>query len=360
MSYTKTDDPINNICRILTEQYRAGGFTHAYVAAGLLAQPEPSFEYELGDSDACFDLASLTKALQTTPLVLQVLKNYNLSLDSTIGDLLSYRVRQKKLPFSIEHLKIGHLLSHTSGLPDWLSLWMLCKDDPFWEQLTPAETTFQRIGRAMTASGNTGEHCYSDLGFILLALILDFLEEWPKNMGMSVRLLDWPASILGSRQEQLFSGREKQEYVFAPTGFCRIRNRVLCGEVHDENAWFLGASSGHAGLFSTGRGLLRFLKMLWFSSSGQELIQLQEAYRKPTQGMVGLMGWQQGNGESSKVFGEGRAIGHLGFTGTAFWMLPQSGKYAVLLTNRIVSGRVSHWITPLRRECFLSMDHILR
>ena len=35
----------------------------------------------------------------------------------------------------------------------------------------------------------------------------------------------------------------------AATEFCRWRERMLRGEVHDENAFALGGASGHAGLF---------------------------------------------------------------------------------------------------------------
>ena len=38
----------------------------------------------------------------------------------------------------------------------------------------------------------------------------------------------------------------------APTEFDPWRNRVLCGEVHDENAAILGGVAGHAGRFGTG------------------------------------------------------------------------------------------------------------
>ena len=41
--------------------------------------------------------------------------------------------------------------------------------------------------------------------------------------------------------------------MIAPTERCPWRKRVLCGEVHDDNAWAMGGVAGHAGLFASAR-----------------------------------------------------------------------------------------------------------
>ena len=46
------------------------------------------------------------------------------------------------------------------------------------------------------------------------------------------------------------------------TEACSWRGRVLKGEVHDENAHALGGAPGHAGLFGTVDGVLRFARGL--------------------------------------------------------------------------------------------------
>jgi CubicO group peptidase (beta-lactamase class C family) len=43
--------------------------------------------------------------------------------------------------------------------------------------------------------------------------------------------------------------------MIAPTEECPWRKRVLCGEVHDDNAWAMGGVAGHAGIFSTANDL---------------------------------------------------------------------------------------------------------
>jgi hypothetical protein len=68
-----------------------------------------------------------------------------------------------------------------------------------------------------------------------------------------------------------------------------------------------------------------------------------------------LLGWRQGNDPAARVFGDGFAMGHLGFTGTAFWMTApdaktKPGSYAIVLTNRVISGRINSLIRDFRKE----------
>src|SRR5438046_9181452 len=41
----------------------------------------------------------------------------------------------------------------------------------------------------------------------------------------------------------------------AATERCPWRRKILCGEVHDDNAYAMGGVAGHAGLFSSARDL---------------------------------------------------------------------------------------------------------
>jgi CubicO group peptidase (beta-lactamase class C family) len=44
------------------------------------------------------------------------------------------------------------------------------------------------------------------------------------------------------------------------------------------------------------------------------------------------------------------AYGHTGFTGTSVWIDPATGRYAVLLTNRVHPTRVPEGIGAIRRS----------
>ena len=48
------------------------------------------------------------------------------------------------------------------------------------------------------------------------------------------------------------------EEMIAPTENCPWRKKILCGEVHDDNAYAMGGVAGHAGLFSSARDVHQF------------------------------------------------------------------------------------------------------
>ena len=63
--------------------------------------------------DTIFDLASLTKPLATTLAIMKLVQEHKLDLEQTLGSVLPKFKKTEK-----EQIKIKHLLSHTSGLPD--------------------------------------------------------------------------------------------------------------------------------------------------------------------------------------------------------------------------------------------------
>jgi CubicO group peptidase (beta-lactamase class C family) len=88
---------------------------------------------------------------------------------------------------------------------------------------------------------------------------------------------------------------------------------------------------------------------------GVQFFEANEKVRRETQ-RDGLLGFRRGNGQSSGVFANGNGMGHLGWTGTAFWLDWSSKKYGIFLTNRVISGRVSPRITDIRRKVFQLLD----
>jgi len=127
----------------------------------------------------------------------------------------------------------------------------------------------------------------------------------------------------------------KETVSFAATEFCPWRRRLLEGEVHDENAYCLGGVGAHAGLFGTLRAVFRILDFLWnvhegtFSAAPWFPEVVREFWER--KGKVPHGTWALGfdtptPGQSSagSRFGP-RSIGHLGFTGTSFWMDPDRG-----------------------------------
>jgi CubicO group peptidase (beta-lactamase class C family) len=135
---------------------------------------------------------------------------------------------------------------------------------------------------------------------------------------------------------------------------------MLRGEVHDENAAWLGGVSGHAGLFSSAEDLLRFGEWLLAERAGtpwpgpcpslpaatvQEFTRRQDVVR----GASRALGWDTpspGSSAGSRLAAE--SFGHTGFTGTSIWLDPTRDLVVVLLTNRVHPTRDNPRLGPLR------------
>jgi CubicO group peptidase (beta-lactamase class C family) len=141
----------------------------------------------------------------------------------------------------------------------------------------------------------------------------------------------------------------------APTEFDPWRQRLVHGEVHDENAYMLGGVSGHAGLFSTAADLTRFARMMLNGGTldGVRVLRPQTiaqftAVQDPTLSHRAL-GWETPSGRNSAGSRmSARAFGHTGFTGTSLWMDPERGTFVVLLSNRVNPSRQNSRIVQVR------------
>jgi CubicO group peptidase (beta-lactamase class C family) len=146
----------------------------------------------------------------------------------------------------------------------------------------------------------------------------------------------------------------------APTERDPWRQRHLRGEVHDENAWQLGAVAGHAGLFSTGRDLTRFAQLLLRggrapTGSGEAAAifgaETLTAFRtrQSLGGAHRALGWETptgGNSGGRRLSAD--AFGHTGFTGTSLWVDPTRDVFVLLLTNRVNPTRQRTGIGQVR------------
>ncbi len=351
----KKADPKSFIEDTLAQHGHAGFFSHAFFECGLLSDKEPFFRTSWqNDQRKIFDLASLTKALVTAPLVFWLAEKKGFSLKQSVKDWLGST--QVSLPKPILNLSIEELLQHKSGLPAWRNLYVNRLNEHSEAGVLKAnaqaviEEFFARENLVLLEKKDR----YSDLGFILLGYVLEKVSGEDLSTLFSSFLHDVsidPPSSLGFFDA--FSSRN-----FIPSSYCEVRRRVLSGEVHDENAATLGGFAGHAGLFSSGEALSSFLKNFSRSVFGNKFIcaNAEAAIQKEDSS---LLGWRHAN-ESEFPFGAKKAIGHYGFVGTSFWINPENNSYVIFLTNRVISGRVSTQIKPLRLAIFTAAEEICR
>ncbi|MFP3866899.1 MAG: serine hydrolase, partial [Desulfobacteraceae bacterium] len=151
-------------------------------------------------------------------------------------------------------------------------------------------------------------------------------------------------------------GGSDQQYAATETGL--IDGRAIQGEVHDENAWAAGGIAGHAGLFGRGWEIFRLLAVLYQSYQGPAAAQIPlnpplgkgdwksppcfptpwvRNFLTPEPGSTRTLGFDTPTSAQASAgrFFSPTSVGHLGFTGTSFWLDLQLGQMVILLTNRV-------------------------
>jgi CubicO group peptidase (beta-lactamase class C family) len=285
--------------------------------------------------DTIFDLASLTKVIATTPLVMRQIERGVVGLDDRVSQHVPcWRGADR------ESVTLRDLLAHCSGLP---------AHRPFSEQLRGRRAFEEAIAAEPLAYAPRARALYSDLGFLLLGFILE--DRAPLDTQFdALRVQMGGIQDLQFRPPAVWIGRT------APTQQNERRNRLLVGEVDDDNAWALGGAAGHAGLFGTAAAVgecARHALQVLDGRTGAfrtDTLRTFVTRRGDVPDSSRALGWDTMRPTSScgsRI--SPRAFGHTGFTGTSLWIDPDRDLYVVLLTNRVHPRAVGDDITALRR-----------
>lgn len=306
--------------------------------------------------ESIYDLASLTKPLATTTATLCLVQDGRLHLDQSVSEWVE---ELQDSPFA--NVVLRQLLSHSAGLPAWR---------PYYEQLAPSglpphneEERQRRVHALLKAIAHESaeyqpgrQSLYSDVGFMLLGVIIE------RCAGMSLaaycrRRIYEPLDV----SSLAFIGSEEAGTAFGdplkivPTEWDTWRNRLLCGEVHDENAYALGHSAGHAGLFGTVQAVGQ-LSAVWLQAvKGQDGLLSATLAKQFTQRQshVSQSSWGLGWDTPSVLSSSGtrfssQAFGHVGFTGTSLWIDPSCELEVIIVSNRVHPTRTNVAIKTFR------------
>ena len=339
------------ISTFLAERIAAGDFPSAvYLAA---EQGKARFADALGNAvvepekipatlNTIYDLASLTKPLVTGLLCARRTETGEVMLDSSVAHYLPEFDRTDK-----QSITLRNLLTHSSGLPAWRPLYILTKGnrDRTLAEIANLELDYKPGTRVV----------YSDMGFITLGLLLERLAR---------------KTIAQLARDEVFQPLELKRTFFNPessmqTGIaaCEMgnayergttrdrlnqsevekyknwRERLIWGEVHDGNAYFLGGAAGHAGLFSTASETL--MLAVQFLAEESKLLNAQTCElftQNMTEGLeeARSIAWQLAPTKDSAAGLDlpADSFGHSGFTGTSCWIDPHHRRVFILLTNR--------------------------
>lgn len=279
--------------------------------------------------DTVYDLASLTKPIGTMTLVANLLASGALSLTDRLGEFL---------PCTIGDATVAQALGHATGLPphrDFAS--------------AQGPDTLRTAVLAEPPIAAPGERTiYSDLGYMALGFYLEARFGSPLDVLVDATL---SGLGLGGLQYLRKRGGDATPADYAPTdarsgygpaaawdpSLPPIERR---GAVHDANAAVLCGVAGHAGLFGDAFGVARWAdRLLEEVASSSPLGVALDALWSTCAARDGST-WRLGLDTPSAVGSTAGhpppgALGHLGYTGTSVWMVPERRWSVVLLSNRV-------------------------
>jgi serine-type D-Ala-D-Ala carboxypeptidase len=302
-----------------------------------------------------FDLASITKVLATTALVLDL----HLDRSTPVTALLPSSV--------LSDVTLDDLLFHRSGLKPFIPFFAQALEqcpalrDADCSGEVRAQVRREVIARVLATPAEALKRtrtAYSDLGFIVLGAALEASTQLPLQVLFAQRIAQ-PLGLTASFQRVSAKG----ELPTAPTGATRPREPApgqegqwqvatspgRAGEVDDDNAWVMDGVSGHAGVFGTAHDVALFGQALLdgrFTAAWNRDPFLPSSTRTIGFDTPGLEAPSCGTRFGRA--GPRGAIGHLGFTGTSLWVDLDRELVVVLLTNRVAYGRANLSIREFR------------
>lgn len=288
--------------------------------------------------DTRFDLASLTKPVAVATSVMQLVERG----DITLGDRVDKYIPKfrgwatKESPRDTVNIRIADLLTHTSGLPAYVSLKRLKTtypkaEFPCRDSVIHYIASCDRVATARTAK------LYSCLNYITLAYIVEQVTGMPIDEYAETNIFK-PLGMYNT----CYMPSDEYSALVAPT--MSEGGATLRGAVHDPLAREgMGGVSGNAGLFSTLDDLMIYASMLLNDGAwgGVEILAPRTAramMMRPRGYEVfnHTLGWEHYD-TCSQTGGDllsGSTIGHTGATGTSIVIDPENDLIIVMLTNR--------------------------
>lgn len=289
--------------------------------------------------ETIFDVASLTKPLVTTTVVLRLMEEGVVALSDTLGDLLPAVTETDR-----KDIQLRHLLTHTSGLHNYYY-------DPEWDSAETARTDF--FGQSLMEADPGSRFKYGCNNFV--------------HLGHVAR------QVTGESLDRL-----AEQYVFNPVGMKHARmgpvdshelpiavtyehnymERPLKGQIHDPIARRLSGESGNAGLFTTALEVAQFARSMLDATRGDgdgilaraTVDRLSDDWIPKMARPHGL-GWRLAQHLSPAPTWSEESIGHTGYTGTSLWIDLRRDRFATLLTNEVYYGKTDK-MSPFRERFY--------
>ncbi len=333
-----------------------------------------------------YDLASVSKATGTLPGIMKAYDSGLVSLDDSLGCLIPEITDSAK-----QHITVRELLYHETGMPAALNMYNVMFDSTSYtgRLITGRRDRTHTIRIQNKAWGHNRARMRTDIikrvrsdefpveaskgiftGSSAYDTIMNRIYTIPlrANKDYNYSCLNF-ALLMDIEQRR--TGIPHQNYVqteiFGPLGAWRtgyrplerfgsseiapteydsyMRRQKVHGYVHDEMANFSGGVQGNAGLFANACDIAKICQM-WLNGGiygdarvlSPETVKLFTTAKSPTcrRGLgfdkpdTEHPDWSPTCDEASP-----EVYGHLGFTGTVFWVDPRENLIFIFLTNRV-------------------------
>ena len=267
------------------------------------------------DDSTYFDVASLTKPMATVASAMVLVGDGALDLAAPI---------RRWIPEAASAKTVRDLLGHAAGCIAHVEFFRWLRSE------RPADPRAALVARAAAQPIASAAPVYSDLGFIMLGAIVERAANQPLE-AVFAELVAAPLEL---------SAR------FAVTPLANAvateldERGLVCGLVHDENAYYGGRVCGHAGLFASIDDVAKFAAAM-VAPHGRLRPEVVTRFftEAPTQSTWRL-GWDTpsatpGISQAGDRWPRTGAVGHTGFTGTSLWLDLPRRRWVSVLANRV-------------------------
>lgn len=336
--------------------YRKGSEKRLITSQGQTRMDEPRAAIS---KETFFDLASLTKPLCTVLSILCLIQKKGIDWDTKIFNILPSAIHRE-----YRNITIDQLLTHSAGLLAYKPVYQSFSPIPGNENKEKLIQTFLQEKLAYTP----GSSClYSDIGFILLGALIEKISGTTLDYFFKNEIAT-PLQVQENIQFRPLNRTEKNKINIAATELCPWRQKMLQGEVHDEHAWLMNGVAGHAGLFGTITGVMTLTEHILHQWKGRTMHPgysnplLQQALSKKYTNQSWCRGFDTPAawGSSAGIYFSTSSVGHLGYTGTSFWIDRERDMVVVLLSNRIHPSRKNEQIKQFRPLLHDTVQEALR
>jgi CubicO group peptidase (beta-lactamase class C family) len=332
--------------------------------------------------NSVYDIASLTKIVSTTLMAMKLSEMQLFDLNDSLGkyfpdSLDDYLER----PSTIRNVTFQELLTHTSGLPAGFPIYRYMiytnaevgrfdkyycdvEDDFFATEVAEnlflekeyQDTMWLQLHKIWINEAKP--YKYSDVNMNTMYFMMrSLIENNPKQFDFKDNKKDLKGRNLYVEflYKYFYKSLEMTSTQYNPTKSIaknRLvptenesywRKQLLQGHVHDPNAALHGGVAGNAGIFTTTNDLVKLLQM-WLNGGeyngvrylNEETIQ-QFTMTQPNSHRG--LGFNKGTiTNSAYAMADDASVdtyGHTGFTGTCFWVDPESELIYIFLANRV-------------------------